>query len=39
MMTTWDDPEEQTNKDEQANLCIMANSSNEEVNLELCSSC
>jgi len=36
-LTTWDEPEESTNEDEQANLCLMANT--EEVNSEPCSSC
>jgi len=38
-LTTWDEPEEPTNEDEQADLCLMAKSENEEVNLDSCSSC
>jgi hypothetical protein len=38
-LTTWDEPEESTNEDEQADLCLMAKSDNEEVNPDPCSSC
>jgi len=38
-LTTWDEPEEPTNEDEQADLCLMAKSDNEEVNPDPCSSC
>jgi len=38
-LTTWDEEEEPTNEDEQANLCLMANTNDHEVNTKSCTSC
>jgi pyrimidine deaminase RibD-like protein len=40
MMATWDDLEELSEmEEEEANVCLMTKSDNEEVTLEPCSSC
>jgi predicted RNase H-like nuclease (RuvC/YqgF family) len=38
-MATWDDLEELSEMEEEANVCLMTKSDNEEVTLEPCSSC